>query len=518
MNTRRQQIVILVLVLGVLLLMGLNTSRYFFRADLTEDKAFSISKVSQELFREIPQTVHLTYFVSDRLRSLTPVPGQIIDLLHEYVAYSHGKIRVTIEDPVKQGTVEAAHRFGIVPQQVQVIEKNEQRVSEVYSGLVIEYLDRTLAVPFVFNPDTLEYSLTLSIRRIVRNSEGAVAVMIADPARTLKRNFTMLAGQLGLSFRVKSVLPGEEIPKGIKVLVVIGGTGLSAKQVQPIARFVARGGHALFAVKGLHVATERDLSATPVASSPLLDLLASYGVRVGTKMVLDQSARDYRLPQIVFGSLKWQVIGKYPEWVSILPQDVSPSNPITRRFPGLDLLWPSYLTVTSVPGITAERLVTTSPDAWLMAPPYVTNPFRVVGMGTSVATRGQYLMAAALTGRFPSGEPSVPGAASRIIVIADSDFASDLAKFSDSPYNALFLENAVEWLSSDSDLLTIKTRNFREARLNRIQIPETRATAIRVAEVINLVLVPLLVIAAGALRVYFRRETLMVARSKRRKG
>ena len=512
MNARRQQIVILVLVFAALLLLGVNSSRFFFRADLTEDRAFSISKVSRELFREIPQTVHLTYFVSDRLRSLTPVPGQIIDLLNEYATYSHGRIRVTIEDPVRQGTVEAARRFGIVPQQVQVIEQNEQRVSEVYSGLVIEYLDRSLAVPFVFNPDTLEYSLTLSIRRIVRNSEGVVGVLIADPAKSLERNFTMLVGQLSLSFRVKPVPPGEEIPEGIRVLVVIGGTGLSREQVRPIARFVAKGGHALFAVKGLHVATERDLSATPVVSSPLLKLLATYGVRVGTEMVLDQSARDYRLPQIVFGTLKWQVIGKYPEWVSILPQDVSPSNPITRRFPGLDLLWPTSLTVTSVPGVGVERLVTTSPDAWLMAPPYVTNPFRVVGMGTSVATRGRYLLAAALTGRFPAG------ADSRIIVVSDSDFASDLAKFSDSPYNALFLENAVEWLSSDSDLLAIKTRNFREARLNRIQKPEARSRAIIVAEIVNLAFVPLLVVAAGVLRVYFRRESLLVARSKRKTG
>lgn len=518
MDERRRQHILLALVLGALVLLALDSSRFFIRADLTRDGAFSIAKVSRELFRELSQPVHITYFVSDRLRSLTPVPNRIIDLLAEYATSSHGMIRVTVQDPVRSSAVEAARRFGIAPQQIEVVERNERRLSEVYSGLLIEYLDRTLAVPFVFNPDTLEYSLTLSIRRIVRNSEGLVGVLVGDPSKSLQRDFTMLTGQLGLSFRVKEIAVGEAVPSAIRVLVVIDGTGLTAGQVDPIARFVARGGHVLFALKGLRVATDRDLSAAPVGASPLLDLLAAYGVEVGREMVLDQSSRDYRLPQVVFGTLTWQVIGRYPEWVAILPQDVAPSNPVTRRFPGLDLLWPTSLKIRPVAGVTAEPLMTSSPSAWLMPPPYLTNPFKVIGMEPAPATKGSYLLAAALSGRFLAGVGEDPpaAAASRIIVVADSDFASDLARFSDSPYNSLFLENAVEWLSSDSDLLSIKTRTFHEYRLNRIQTPAARGRAILVAEVVNLALVPLLVVALGLLRRFLRREPLLVKQAARR--
>lgn len=518
-KARLQEISIFSFVLVVVVLLGLNSTRYFLRVDLTENKLFTISSVSRELFREVQGEVHITYYVSDRLRSLTPVPGRIIDLLEEYAAYSHGRIRVHVDDPNAGENLAAVHRYGILPQQIQVIEQNERRVAEVYSGLVFEYLDRSIAVPFVFNPDTLEYSLTLTIRRIVRNSSSSVGVVIGEPGKSLDRDYSMLSGQLGLSFTVRSFKPGEEIPPDVKVLVVIGGMTLPRKDLEPIDRFIMGGGHVLFAVKGLRVETDRRLAAAAIGSSPLLDLLAGYGVEVGREMVLDRSARDYRLPQVVFGQVKWQVIGKYPEWVAVSPQNVSDANPITRRFTGLDLLWPSELRLKPVRGISAEPLIRSSAGSWLMKPPFTVDPFRLVGAQAPASSKGHYVLAYALTGTFPSffaddsQKLSAPG---RIIVIGDVDFASDLMQFSDSAHNALFLENAVEWLSSDSDLLAIKTRASGDQRLDRMQDPRREARSMRTAEAVNVVLIPLLVLAAGLVRLFFRSERHAATMAARR--
>ncbi len=530
MNEARREIAILVLAVIVVILIAMDTTQFFFRVDMTEDKIFTISPVSRTLFRQIPQEVHITYYVSDRLKSLSPVPGHIVDLLEEYAAYSHGRIKVTVVDPSRGQAADAVQRLGIVPQQMQVIQQNEQSVAEVYSGMVIEYLNRTIAIPFVFNPETLEYSLTLTIRRILRNSPATVGILVGDPTKRLDKDYSMLDEQLGLSFTVREFRPGETIPLEVPVLVVLGGTGLTARQLVPVDQFIMSGGHVLFAVKGLRVETTRRLNAVVVGSSPLLAMLESYGVKVGREMVLDRSARDYRLPQFVFGSIKWMVLGKYPEWVSILPQDVSASNPITARFPGLDLLWPSDLRFMGSRGVTAELLVESTKDAWLMKPPFTTDPFDIVGLdGSSYPTKGQYALAYALSGRFHSwfAGGRVPGSgaeapyerlltespATRMIVIGDYDFASNLMQFSDSAYNALFLENAVEWLSSDSDLLAIKTRNFHDLRLTHIQDPATRQRLIFLVEALNVALIPLLLLAGGAARWYFRRERMMIARA-----
>ncbi|HUX19752.1 MAG TPA: Gldg family protein, partial [Spirochaetia bacterium] len=413
----------------------------------------------------------------------------------------------------------------------------EQRVTEVYSGLVIQYLDRSISIPFVFNPDTLEYSLTLTIRRLVRNTSSVAGIIIGGTDKSLDRNYSMLSGQLSLSFNLRDLKPGEEIPPNISVLIVLGGTDLSREQLAPIDRYIMGGGRVLFAVKGLRVETNRKLDAKVVGSSPLLDMIANYGVEVGREMVLDESSRDYRLPQVVFGTVKWQVIGKYPEWVSILPENVSETNPITRRFPGLDLLWPSPLTLSSQEGVSAEVLLRSSASSWLATAPFTTDPFKLVGGRAPKSSKGRFVLAYALSGRFPSyytggdeTETATPAGEgvkdrggrlgggdlsqdTRMIIIGDDDFASDLMQFSDSAYNALFLENAAEWLSSDSDLLAIKTRVSGDLRLNRIQDPKARERHIQAAEAINVVGIPLFVLAMGLLRLLLRREGRLISRS-----
>ena len=534
---RRRELVIVLLVLALSLLFAMDTTRFFLRVDLTEDRLFTISRVSQQLFKEIPDQVHITYYISDKLRSVTPVPNRIIDLLQEYAVYSHGRILVSIEDPSQAEVLASVQRAGIPPQQIQVIEQNEQRVTEVYSGLVIQYLDRSISIPFVFNPDTLEYSLTLTIRRLVRNTSSVAGIIIGGTDKSLDRNYSMLSGQLSLSFNLRDLKPGEEIPPNISVLIVLGGTDLSREQLAPIDRYIMGGGRVLFAVKGLRVETNRKLDAKVVGSSPLLDMIANYGVEVGREMVLDESSRDYRLPQVVFGTVKWQVIGKYPEWVSILPENVSETNPITRRFPGLDLLWPSPLTLSSQEGVSAEVLLRSSASSWLATAPFTTDPFKLVGGRAPKSSKGRFVLAYALSGRFPSyytggdeTETATPAGEgvkdrggrlgggdlsqdTRMIIIGDDDFASDLMQFSDSAYNALFLENAAEWLSSDSDLLAIKTRVSGDLRLNRIQDPKARERHIQAAEAINVVGIPLFVLAMGLLRLLLRREGRLISRS-----
>ena len=100
---KRAEIVVFLLGLAIILLAALNSSRFFARLDLTESKAFSISRVSKKLFQEIPEQVYITYYVSDRLRKLYSFPQQVEDLLQEYAAYSRGKIRVESLDPLAAG-------------------------------------------------------------------------------------------------------------------------------------------------------------------------------------------------------------------------------------------------------------------------------------------------------------------------------------------------------------------------------------------------------------------------------
>ena len=471
-------------------------ARWFARLDLTRSKAYSISPVSKEILRGIPEQVHVTYFLSSVLRSLSPSPGRVIDLLQEYAAESRGRVIVTVIDPEKTGQGESARRFGILPQQIQVIQQNEQRTADVYSGIAIDYLDRYTSLPAVFSPDGLEYSLSFAVRKVLAGRRLVLGIIVGEPGRSLHHDFDTLQTGLSRDYSLHEYLPGDPIPPEVDVLLVAGGTQWGEQELRPVETYLMNGGKILFAVKGLRVQTASSLSAHAVGPSPLLDMIESYGVRVGHDMVLDTSARDYRLPQQKpNGQVGWETIGKYPPWVSIQGPSVSSDNPITTRFTGLDLLWPVALSAVPRPGVRAEPIVRTTRSAWVQREPFIVDPYKVPQEG---APQARFPLVFALTGTFPSHfsavRQSIP---TRMIVVGDDDFLTDLMQFSDSLSNVLFVENAVLWLSGNSDLLSIKTRAGAEGRLDRIQDPVVRSRLMLGVEILNVVVIPLVVVLVG---------------------
>ena len=99
---KKQTVIISALSVACFVLALLISTRLWFRLDLTKGHAYTISKVSKDLSKEIPDEVRITYYVSEKLAKVHTVPGEIEDLLREYAAYSHGKIRFIMKDPARQ--------------------------------------------------------------------------------------------------------------------------------------------------------------------------------------------------------------------------------------------------------------------------------------------------------------------------------------------------------------------------------------------------------------------------------
>jgi gliding-associated putative ABC transporter substrate-binding component GldG len=526
---KRAEIILFILGLVVILLIGLNASRYFRRVDLTENKAFTISRVSRELFREIPDRVFLTYYVSDKLKSLYAFPFQIEDLLYEYAAYSRGTIKVEVVDPVKSGRLSQGESLGVFPQQIEVIEQDERSFAQVYTGIVIQYLDRFETIPVISQVETLEYDLTSRIRKIVTEEERTIGVLIGDASRQAQTDFGSLLASLSGDFTTREIERGEEVAQDIDVLFVIGARDLEAFDLFPVDQYIMRGGTALFAVEGMDLDLMRGIIPRKLENTEALSLLEHYGVRVEQSFVLDTYAKNFRIPRQVFGQIMWEVMDKYPYWITVADQFVSERNPITARFQGLDLLLASPLTIVERQGVEAEVLLNTTPEAWIQdEEPFETNPQRAAMLEYMPhESTGQYPLAVALRGSFSSyfADREVPeregeerewsevvedGRKSRLIVIGDADFASELYQYSGGSYNLEFLANAAEWLSSSEDLLEIKTRVARDMRLDKIQDPQARLRAATFTQMFNLVGVPLAVVVFGVVRLILRRRKVVM--------
>lgn len=502
MMRRPQHVVTLLLTLLVLILTGLNSAFYFVRLDLTEQRVYSLSAVSRALVREIPDSARITFYLSDRLRTRAVETEQIVDLLYEYAAHSRGTIDVEVVDPGAAGVTAEIEQLGVIPQQIQLIEQDQQSVATVYTGIVIEYLDRTHTLPVVIDPRVFEYELTIALRNLVRDHTPQIGILLGRADEALEREYQLSASRLSRRFTLRRLAAAEPIPPDIDALFVIGGRDLNAADTALINDYLSRGGSALFAVDGVKVDLETaNLAAAPAPRRPVDGLLEEHGVRVRREIVLDEYHRSIPVAR-AGGAGTFQSIEPYPAWVSVV--NYNSDHPVSARFTGLDLYWPSPLDLD--PALDFEILLQSSSRAWLMQEPYITSPLQPAALQRDAAeTRGRYVLAAA------GGSQNQDRG--RIVVVGDSDFLSNLLQYTNSVHNVDFAENLAAWLALDDELLSLRTRAARDVRLNRIEDPAARRRVVGFAQLVNVYLIPLAVVFYGLVR-YLRRRSRVHAKPR----
>jgi ABC-type uncharacterized transport system involved in gliding motility auxiliary subunit len=521
--TRKQQSLITVLSLLIMLLLVLISRRIWMRADLSSGKAYTLTPVSRNLRNEITETVRITYYCTGKLAAIDPAPGEIADLLREYAARSRGKIQVSMRDPSK-GYSQDAERFGLVPQTLPNVGEDELSVSTVYSGIVIEYLNKTEVLPWVFSLDTLEYDVTSRIRALTSGKQRQVGVLAPDPQKSFAEYYQFLNQALTQSgISVLPLSPGEEIPGTLPALFVLGGVEtLDEYSLYRIDRYIQLGGRVLFAVESVDVDVVYTWNARLMQDKGLLAMISFYGATVGQSLAMDQASllmpyQDSMTRQVV--------LNRYPPWIGILEENGNKDNTLGSGFGGVDLFWASPLTLTLPEGgvVKGEALFSSTPGAWLMTKDFAVRPeMNYLFTAEEEATKGSKILAVSLEGIFPSwfagvekpepddGRPPLPvmpaqAKESRIVVVGDSDLAGLLIQYTQNQRNLDFMIQAADWLGNDDDIAGIRSRKS-GGRLDRISDPVKRMRAMTFARILNVVIVPMAIIVFGVVRILKRRQ------------
>lgn len=505
---RRLALLTTLLGTAIIILAALDTTVFYFRLDITQNKIYTFSATTRNLVRELPQTVRITYWVSNRLERISPIPGQIQSILKEYATVSRGRVSLRIVNPSGGSDQATLRSLGVYPEQMRIIDQNAQTSATVYSGIVFQYLDRHASIPFIATTQGIEYALTSKIMQLLQPGKWNVGVLIGDSQRTLSADYTLVADGLGRYYNVKPIKPGDPIDPSTQVLIVLGGADLTPADLAPVNRYLMQGGRILFCIPGVKIDTKKGLKATPYANLAIFQLISHYGVKIDPELVLDSHNKDFRTLRQSGGQYVWQDYGPYPHWVSVLPTDVSPKSPITHNFSSLDLLWPSPLTVRNLSGITYEALIKSSRNAWIMSKHFDIDPLNLPAYEkpASPELTGQYTLAVSMSGRFPDYFTSSESPRSRIIVVGDDDFLSNLVNYSGSVANIGFLENSVDWLAGNEGLLAIRTKAQWDPRLDKIQNPAVKLRVYRFAQIVNVGLVPFIVVLFGLRRYAVRKR------------
>jgi ABC-type uncharacterized transport system involved in gliding motility auxiliary subunit len=526
--TKAQQQNSMILVLVILGLVVINSIFFSFQLDLTANQAHSLNDKTVELLRGLEDPVSITYYLSPVLKEFSPnvqnVQG-IEDMLQRFDAVSPQISLSQINpDDLEGPDLQNLINLGLMPQGFEQNENTRTVRGEFYSGIVLDGNGRTEVIPFLFQTNTLEYDLLSRILLLLETQRPKLGFLLGDNEQSYEQNFRLFTQELGTSFEIRTLNPGEVIASDLDLLVVAGNKDLSAADAYYINQFIMEGGRVFFAVEGMALnSSGQGMAAFPLENTPMVRLLTSYGVGVRSQFLLDKANKAITQGNAFRG---------FPLFTRTLATGVNFDHPITQQFTGLDLYIGSPLQIDPPEGLEATVLTKSTDQSWL-APNMVSFTPDQVDVTEFTATEfGPFDTSVILQGTIPSAFPGDPPPGvtgtgtvyeeslepNAIFVVGDSDFMTDIfirlawrgfpeipnQGIGSSEYNIQFFSNVIQFLGANADLLQIKNKPFRSFALNNF----TAQNADLINDVLvitNVFVLPLALLIGGLLFAYLRR-------------
>jgi gliding motility-associatede transport system auxiliary component len=494
------------------------------RLDVTEEGLYTLSKGSREILAGIQDPITLKLYYSSSQPDI-PVAFQtysnkVIELLHQFEsAAPRGKLRLEVYDPAPDTEDEEwATRYGLSPAHL-------PDGSNLYFGLEVVAADRESTVPF-FDPRRerfLEYDVSEAIARVQEAKQPKIGLLsylpIGYPGAGMpgqpSRNWAILQ-ELQKSFDVQMLEPDTlvEVPKDLRVVLVVHPKHLPPRISYALDQFVLRGGKLLALVdpNSRIDASGGGQYGGPTNSS--LDVLfKAWGIKYDKLEVVGdhELATQVNTPQ--FG------VVDYPIWITLTPKYINREQVITSQLEELTFIDAGRFQTDKDFHLTFTPLATSSPNSAMVdfTTVRMINPVTISKM---VKSDGQTkVLAALITGRFPSAYPDGPPpeptgkdkeqlskeveaqlakrkaehlskatAESSVVLIADADFIADQFAVQQVNFfgnvvtqpindNLNLVLNSAEYLAGNQALIHIRSRGKFSRPFTRVQALQVQAAA-----------------------------------------
>jgi len=419
--------VLLGLAAMLVMLVGLNVvvSRLQLRADLTEERAFTLSNGTRQILADLKSPVQARFYFSQSDEAmpmgLKNYAQSVNDLLDAMETASGGKLQIQRLDPTPDSDAEDSARLdGVDPQ----VFPNGDRI---YLGLGFSQLDRKTALPFL-SPDRerlLEYDIARGINAVTNAERPVIGLM--TPLETSPTPHMMMmerppsAGiffdELRRAFEVKEIPFGaEEIPPDIETLVVVHPRQISEVTEYALDQFILRGGKLAAFLDPMCVMDAPPggpmMGMTPPSVSTFGQLLPAWGVQFNTaEIVVDmQNVGNTRR-------------GRAPGILALGPDALDPDAVVTGGVDSLFMALAGAYQGESPEGVERTALVFSSAQSELADPSFTQTSPQIVERNFK-PSGVQYAVAVKLEGKFktafpqgkpkaaPEGQPAMPDAAS----------------------------------------------------------------------------------------------------------
>jgi hypothetical protein len=428
---RRAEIALFTLgVIGILMAIAYLSVRYPVRFDLTSTGAFSLSAPTITMLKRLDRPVHIAFFHDPMMRETVE--------LYQLIAAQTPQISVEFHDPMinpAQARLRGVNFAGtaVMESEGRRLQVNSSSETDIANGILRVSRSATQLLCFLDGhgePDPFSLESHDHLEGSPGHSHGLGARYVLHE----RHGMAKARGALEvLNYKVEKVLLLQRANglDGCAVLVVAGPKlPLLPREVDAVAGFLTRGGHALFMLD-------------PFVRTGLEPAIAQYGVVVDDDIVIDEASHF------------WADVSA-PAVTDYNRHQVTRDLPLTF-FPGARSLSP---TPQRIPGTSVVPLVNTSKNSWGQV-----NPDRVGFVKGRDKPGPQTLMVVALKRpESTNGDASDNTRGSRIAVIGDSDFATN-SFFHIMGNGALFL-NTINFLGAQENLIGIQPHTADVRRIN----------------------------------------------------
>jgi ABC-type uncharacterized transport system involved in gliding motility auxiliary subunit len=427
-------------VLTILVVVNVLADRYNKSYDSTSNKRFSLSEQTAKIVKGLKQPATITYYDQSTRFS------QAKDTLDQYANLSP-KVRVDYVDPDKKP--ELARAAGVKNYGTTIVQIGDRK--EEAKGLTEE------GITGAFIRDLKTTTRTICF------VEGSGEHAVEDSDRSGFSHLKELLGKDEYETQSVNLVVKAEVPASCTVLV-IGGPQADYQQpeVDAIKKYVEDGGRALVMLD-----PPLKIGRSEIADNDALNkVLEAWGVTPQSDLILDMNPVG-------------QMAGLGPQVALVTTYESQPIvNDMARRVTGFPLS--RSLQIKNGDKTNVQKLFSTSDTS--LATTRLNSP--QINPDDPKNTKGPLLIAAA--GTYNTGKENSQG---RFVVIGSSTWAAN--SFIGFNGNRDLALNAINWLASDEDLISIRPKD-REDR--RITLTQAQISWIKIS---SQFLLPLIVIVAG---------------------
>ena len=451
----------ILVVAGILILLNILASRFFFRIDLTEDDRYTLSDATKNIINELNEPVTITAYFSEGLPpNIDQTRIDFKEMLSEYATRSRGKILYEFINPNKDPQIEQqAMQSGIQPVVINVREKDQSVQKKAYLGAILKYGEKTEIIPFIQPGSAMEYSLSSSLKKLTVAEKKLVGFIQGhgEPGITMMQQAMQALNVLN---EVEGVnLTDSTYLARYETLVLIGPTDtIPEKHLKMLDDYLAQGGKMVVAINRVDADLQQSMGYE--INTGLETWLAGKNIQVGSSFIVDANCGSVNVVQQQ-GSFSFSTQVQFP-YLPVFTHFAK--HPVTSGLETVIMQFASPVEYTGDSTIHFTPLLLSSEKSGTQSVPLY---FNIQKKWTDSDFPMKSIIAAGvLEGKIAGPKDS------KMIVIGDGNFpvngqgqqAQQIA-----PDNVNLLVNSVDWLSDDTGLIELRTRGITSRLLDQIE-------------------------------------------------